>query len=114
MATRSSTPSSTRVSSGPGGNTPPASVPREEYLRYESFNYTHTYSIAGLPAAAIPVAIDAGLPVGVQVIGPAWREDLVLTASAALERAFGGYRLTEPFRERLTAPWGGRHPAVFG
>ena len=89
-------------------------MPREEYLRYESFNYTHTYSIAGLPAAAIPVAIDAGLPVGVQVIGPAWREDLVLTASAALERAFGGYRLTEPLRERLTAPWGGRHPAVFG
>jgi Asp-tRNA(Asn)/Glu-tRNA(Gln) amidotransferase A subunit family amidase len=82
----------------PPHDTPPANVPRAEYLRYESFNYTHTYSIAGLPATAIPVAIDAGLPVGVQVIGPAWREDLVLTASAALERAFGGYRLTEPLR----------------
>lgn len=29
-----------------------------------------------------------------------WREDLVLSACAALERAFGGYCLTEPLRER--------------
>jgi amidase len=84
-------------------NTPPAGVPRADYLRYESFNYTHTYSVAGLPAAAVPVATDAGLPVGVQVIGPAWREDLVLAASAALERAFGGYRLTEPLRAAVAA-----------
>ncbi|HEX6448304.1 MAG TPA: amidase [Trebonia sp.] len=85
----------------PPHDTPPAGVPPENYLRYESFNYTHTCSVAGLPAAAVPVAIDAGLPVGVQVIGPAWREDLVLTVSAALERAFGGYRLTEPLRGQL-------------
>jgi amidase len=85
----------------PPHDTPPAGVPREDYLRYSSFNYTHTCSVAGLPAAAVPVAIDAGLPVGVQVIGPAWREDLVLAASAALERAFGGYRITEPLREQV-------------
>lgn len=78
--------------------TPPANVPADRYLRYESFNYTHTYSVAGLPAGAVPVALDEGLPIGVQVIGPAWREDLVLAASHALELAFGGFGLSDPVR----------------
>lgn len=79
-------------------DTPPAGVPADRYLRYESFNYTHTYSVAGLPAGAVPVAVEGGLPLGVQVIGPAWREDLVLAACHALEEAFGGFRLCDPLR----------------
>lgn len=72
----------------------PAGVPADRYLRYESFNYTHTYSIAGLPAAAVPTGTAHGLPVGVQVIGSAWREDVVLAVAAALERALGGFAPT--------------------
>jgi len=48
-------------------------------------------NLLGLPAVAVPTgvvpAIDAphGLPVGVQVIGPRFREDLVLEAAEAIE-----------------------------
>jgi amidase len=41
----------------------------------------------GLPAAAVPVGIADGLPQVVQIIGPRYREDLVLDAAAALEDA---------------------------
>ncbi|MBM7517082.1 amidase [Nocardioides nitrophenolicus] len=77
---------------------PPAGVPGERYLRYESFNYTHTYSIAGLPAGSAPVAVSDGLPIGVQVVAPAWREDLVLAAQQVLEDAFGGFAMTDHLR----------------
>jgi aspartyl-tRNA(Asn)/glutamyl-tRNA(Gln) amidotransferase subunit A len=51
-------------------------------------------SLAGLPAASLPcgTATPTGggpaLPVGVQLIGPAWQEARVFTAAAAIERAF--------------------------
>lgn len=38
----------------------------------------------GLPAVAMPVGIDEGLPQAVQVIGPRYREDLCLDAAAAV------------------------------
>jgi Asp-tRNA(Asn)/Glu-tRNA(Gln) amidotransferase A subunit family amidase len=64
---------------------PPGGIPDEEYDRYRAFNFTHTCSVAGLPAAAVPVGSEDGLPVGVQVIANPWREDVVLAASHRLE-----------------------------
>ena len=50
--------------------------------------YTQPISFIGLPVAAVPVWIDGQrLPMGVQVIGPPWREDIVLRVAAALEAA---------------------------
>ena len=50
--------------------------------------YTQPISCIGLPVAAVPVWLPgAALPLGVQVIGPPWREDLVLRVAAALEAA---------------------------
>ncbi len=50
--------------------------------------FTQPISFVGLPVAACPVWLaGATLPIAVQVIGPAWREDLVLRAAAALEAA---------------------------
>ncbi len=49
--------------------------------------FTQPISFIGLPVAAVPVWSDGPLPIGVQVIGPAWREDLVLRVAAALERS---------------------------
>lgn len=50
--------------------------------------YTQPISFIGLPVAAVPVWTDGEhLPIGVQVIGPPWREDLVLRVAAALEAA---------------------------
>jgi amidase len=43
----------------------------------------------GLPAVALPVGIRDGLPQAVQVIGPRYREDLILEAAAAIEDRLG-------------------------
>src|SRR5215203_857843 len=43
----------------------------------------------GLPAVALPVGTEDGLPQSVQVIGPRYREDLCLDAAAALEDRVG-------------------------
>jgi amidase len=43
----------------------------------------------GLPAVALPVGIRDGLPQAVQVIGPQYREDLILEAAAAIEDRLG-------------------------
>lgn len=68
--------------------TPPGDVPLDEYFRYEAFNYTHTYSVAGLPAAVVPAGRDPhGLPIGVQIVAGAYQEPVALAVAAALERA---------------------------
>lgn len=46
-------------------------------------------NVLGLPAVALPVGIGHGLPQGVQVIGPRYREDLCLDAAAAVEDRVG-------------------------
>ncbi len=49
--------------------------------------YTQPISFIGLPVATVPVwAQGEHLPLGVQIIGPAWREDLVLRIAHDLER----------------------------
>jgi amidase len=69
----------------------PAGIPAEDYLRYEGFEYVHVNAVAGVPAASVPVAVEDGLPVGVQIAATAFREDLVLAAAEVLERAAGGF-----------------------
>lgn len=46
-------------------------------------------SLAGLPAVAVPGGVFGGLPQGVQLIGPMYREDLCLAAAEAVERRVG-------------------------
>ena len=41
--------------------------------------------VLGLPAVAVPTGLADGLPVGVQIVGPRFREDLVLAAAEAIE-----------------------------
>jgi len=43
----------------------------------------------GLPAVAVPVGLWNGLPQGVQIIGPRFREDLCLDAAGAIEARSG-------------------------
>lgn len=48
--------------------------------------FTQPISFIGLPVVAVPVWLDgASLPIGVQVIAPAWREDLALRVARHLE-----------------------------
>jgi aspartyl-tRNA(Asn)/glutamyl-tRNA(Gln) amidotransferase subunit A len=44
-------------------------------------------SLAGIPAISIPCGLSSGLPVGLQLAGPAFSENSLLDASHALEKA---------------------------
>ena len=46
-------------------------------------------SLAGIPAISIPCGLSAGLPVGLQIAGPAFSENRVLDAAYALEQSIG-------------------------
>ncbi len=48
--------------------------------------FTQPISFIGLPVVAAPIRLDAGLPLGVQVIAAPWREDLALRVAHHLER----------------------------
>ncbi|MBV9077589.1 MAG: AtzE family amidohydrolase, partial [Methylobacteriaceae bacterium] len=48
--------------------------------------FTQPISFVGLPVAAVPVWLDDGLPLGVQVIAAPWREDVALRIAHMLER----------------------------
>ena len=47
---------------------------------------TQPVSFLGLPVVTVPLKTDSGLPIGLQLIAPPWREDLALRAAYALEQ----------------------------
>jgi amidase len=53
-------------------------------------------NLLGLPAAAVPVGVANGLPQGVQLIGPMYREDLCLDAAETVEKALGVLTPVDP------------------
>jgi aspartyl-tRNA(Asn)/glutamyl-tRNA(Gln) amidotransferase subunit A len=58
---------------------------RSEAFRNRVLTYTVPQDMAGLPACAVPVGVDdLGLPIGVQLTGPAGAEQTVLSAAEAL------------------------------
>jgi aspartyl-tRNA(Asn)/glutamyl-tRNA(Gln) amidotransferase subunit A len=51
-------------------------------------SYTFPFNFSGQPAASVPCGFTgSGLPVGLQIVGGRYREDLVLKAAAAFEEA---------------------------
>ncbi len=49
---------------------------------------TGPLNLVGVPALSIPCGFSAaGLPIGMQIIGPAWRDDLVIAAGESFEDA---------------------------
>jgi amidase len=61
-----------------------------------SLDLTLLCNSIGLPAVALPAGIEDGLPIGVQLIGPRYREDICLTAAWELERALGPLTPIDP------------------
>jgi aspartyl-tRNA(Asn)/glutamyl-tRNA(Gln) amidotransferase subunit A len=61
--------------------------------------FTVPASLAGLPAVSVPTGLDRdGLPLSLQLVGPALREEGLLRLAAAVERVRG-------FPGRKEAPW---------
>jgi len=56
---------------------------------YLSDYCTVPMSLAGIPAISIPCGLSEGLPVGLQLAGPAFSENRLLGAAHALEQAIG-------------------------
>ncbi|MDQ6959368.1 MAG: Asp-tRNA(Asn)/Glu-tRNA(Gln) amidotransferase subunit GatA [Mariprofundaceae bacterium] len=54
---------------------------------YLSDIFTIALNLAGLPGLSQPCGFAGGLPVGLQWIAPAWREDILLSAASAYEAA---------------------------
>ena len=55
--------------------------------------YSDVHNLTGWPAAVVRAGTTAsGLPIGVQLVAPPWREDVALAAAAVVESALGGWR----------------------
>ena len=63
---------------------------------FESMRFVTPVNILGLPAAAVPTGLADGLPVGVQVVGNRFREDLCLAAAEAIEVRLGTVTPVDP------------------
>jgi Asp-tRNA(Asn)/Glu-tRNA(Gln) amidotransferase A subunit family amidase len=56
----------------------------------DAMRFTQWFNLLGGPAAVVPVTRSAeGLPIGVQIAGRPWADELVLEVAAAVESAFG-------------------------
>ena len=62
----------------------------------DAWSYTEFFNLLGNPGVVVPVAQSPeGLPIGVQVVGRPWEEELVLAVAADVERECGGFRIPE-------------------
>lgn len=58
----------------------------------DAWSYTEWFNLLGNPAAVVPVGRSPeGLPIGVQIVGRPWAEELVLAVAAVIEKECGGY-----------------------
>ena len=61
-----------------------------EDVRIAGTRLARPFNVLGWPALAVPCGFsNAGMPIGLQVVGPPQQEDSLLQAGAALEDAFG-------------------------
>ncbi|MBS1881450.1 MAG: enoyl-CoA hydratase/isomerase family protein [Actinobacteria bacterium] len=67
-----------------------------------AFPFTAAFNVAGTPAASVPCGIAAGLPVGLQVVGPHGAEELVLDFCEELQEGLDFPRQT--MAERWSLP----------
>lgn len=79
----------TTVRATPEVNTDLGGHKRVKELLRNDLRFISSMNVLGLPAAVVPVGLHKGLPVGVQIVGSRYREDLCLDAAAAIEKRAG-------------------------
>lgn len=58
----------------------------------DAMRYTQWFNLLGAPAAVIPVVRSSeGLPIGIQIAGKPYQDEVVLTVASALEKEFGRF-----------------------
>jgi Asp-tRNA(Asn)/Glu-tRNA(Gln) amidotransferase A subunit family amidase len=63
-----------------------------EVAYLDAMTYTHWFNTLGNPAVVVRVGRSPeGLPIGVQIVGRPFEEEVVLAVAAQIERAVGGY-----------------------
>ncbi len=77
-----------------GPTTPSVAFPLGEHANdplamYLEDIYTIPVNLAGLPGISVPCGLSDGLPVGLQLIAPAWQEERLLGAAHRYEEARG-------------------------
>jgi amidase len=76
--------------------TPAAELPAMPHGAQGSIAFTLAYSLTGYPCGVVRAGTTAdGLPIGVQVVGRPWRDDVVLAVMGWLEERFGGWHLPQ-------------------
>ncbi|HXD82233.1 MAG TPA: amidase [Candidatus Acidoferrum sp.] len=66
---------------------------RAKVVPPSTFSYTSPFSLSGNPCVVVRAGTShEGLPIGVQVVGRNWQDDVALRAARAIERALGGWR----------------------
>ncbi len=59
----------------------------------DAWSYCEWFNLLGFPAVVIPMGLsDDGLPIGVQIVGRPWEEEVVLAVAARLEQERGPWQ----------------------
>jgi Asp-tRNA(Asn)/Glu-tRNA(Gln) amidotransferase A subunit family amidase len=63
----------------------------------DAWSYCEWFNLLGFPAVVVPMRLSPeGLPIGVQIVGRPWEEELVLAVAAKLEEARGAFPSPQP------------------
>jgi amidase len=61
---------------------------------FRAFSYSQTFNVFDLPVVTVPAGRSSdGFPIGVQIIGRPFAEEMVLAAAAIVETALGGWQM---------------------
>ena len=85
------TPASTHLTPHPDRQLPPSAQDSAQDLGYlDAMRFTQWFNLLGSPAAVVPIAHSSeGLPIGLQLAGRPFADELVLAIAALLEQDFG-------------------------
>lgn len=64
----------------------PWPAPEHRLLDARDYLYTLPFSLTGQPVVSVPAGQTGALPLGVQIVGRRWREDVLLALAMALDR----------------------------